>query len=271
MDRLYAALSVLVLAALIVGGVIWSRWPAPQPVPTAQPAPTASPPVAAPEPAIKYPIETTNQVQDAPAPAQADKYLENALVDLLGRKAVSSFLNLDGFVRRVVSTVDNLTRSRAPSRLWPVRPIPGRFSAVRGQEGLNVNPDNAMRYAPFVAFVESVDTGRAVALYARLYPLFQRAYEELGYPGRYFNDRLVGVIDELLAAPDPAGPLKVELPEVKGPVKSVQPRAIYHFADPVLESLSAGQKMLLRTGPANERRLKAKLADIRRRLTAASP
>jgi hypothetical protein len=44
----------------------------------------------------------------------------------------------------------------------------------------------------------------------------------------------------------------------------------YEFVDPALESLSAGQKILLRVGPANERRLKAKLSELRRELLARS-
>ena len=39
-------------------------------------------------------------------------------------------------------------------------------------------------------------------VYERLYPLFQQAYEDLGYPGKYFNDRLVEVIDHLLQTPE---------------------------------------------------------------------
>ncbi len=127
----------------------------------------------------------------------------------------------------------------------------------------------SLRYGPFVALVESVDTGRAVTAYAKLYPLFQKAYEELGFPGHYFNDRLVEVIDVLLKTPERSGPLRVELTEVKsGPSLPAWTR--YRFIDPELESLSAGQKMLLRSGLSNERRLKAKLTDIRRRLTGAA-
>ncbi|MCA8886134.1 MAG: DUF3014 domain-containing protein, partial [Hyphomonadaceae bacterium] len=74
--------------------------------------------------------------------------------------------------------------------------------------------DNAARYGALVRWIESVDMERAVALYARLYPLFQQAYEELGYPGRYFNDRLVAVIDHLLQAPEPASPVAVKLTAV---------------------------------------------------------
>ena len=44
---------------------------------------------------------------------------------------------------------------------------------------------------------------------------------------------------------------------------------LYQFDDPALESLSAGQKILLRMGSVNERRVKAKLAELRTLLTDA--
>lgn len=114
---------------------------------------------------------------------------------------------------------------------------------------------------------ESVNTTRAVDVYLRLYPLLQRAYEELGYPKRYFNDRLIEVINQLLATPNATEQaIKVQLTEVKGSIPSVRPWVRYEFADPALESLSAGQKILLRVGPVNQRRLKAKLAAIRQEL-----
>jgi hypothetical protein len=87
--------------------------------------------------------------------------------------------------------------------------------------------------------------------------LFQQAYEELGYPGAYFNDRLVHAIDHLLATPEIAGDLALK-----------QPRVLYEFADPQLEMLSAGQKAMLRIGPDNARRVKAKLRALRAEITS---
>ena len=46
----------------------------------------------------------------------------------------------------------------------------------------------------------------------------------------------------------------------------MQPKVFYQFADPKLEDLSAGQKLMIRMGPANERALKAKLRDFRTEL-----
>ena len=156
----------------------------------------------------------------------------------------------------------------ASARLWPVQPTAGRF-AVDGPadaQTQTVAADNAARYRPFVAFAESVPLDAAVRLYARLYPLFQAAYEELGYPGRYFNDRAVAVLDQLLATPEPAQPLAVQLTRVGGEVPSLRPWVRYEFADPQLEALSSGQKVLLRMGPDNARRLKAVLAQLRQRV-----
>ena len=74
---------------------------------------------------------------------------------------------------------------------------------------------------------------------------------------------VVAVIDQLLATPEPAGPLAVKLTEVKGEVASTQPWTRYEFADPKLEALPAGSKALLRMGPENSRKLKAKLREFR--------
>ena len=182
---------------------------------------------------------------------------------MLDPKSISSFLQFDGFVRRAVATVDNLPREQAPASRWPVEPTTERFKVGGTGDAQSIHSDNGARYTPFLLFVESVDATRAAALYRKLYPLFQQAYEELGYPGRYFNDRLVAVIDHLLQAPEPAEAPRVVLTEVKGEVPSVKPWTRYEFADPRLEALSAGQKIMVRVGPVNERRLKVKLREFR--------
>ena len=278
--------TVLVLAALGAGAWYWWQQ-RPQPVPALTQAPavaTPAPSLAVPVPgAVQYPITPSSSdvpAADAPLPALAnsDPRLSAALVELLGRDKVQTFLHLEGFVRHVVATTDNLAREHAPSIIWPVVPTPGRFTTVaNSQEAVitsagvtRISPDNSLRYTPFVLFVESVDAAAAVRLYKRLYPLFQQAYEELGFPGRYFNDRLVAVIDLLLSTPVQSGPLDVALVEVKGPIPSVRPWVRYEFTDPTLNALSAGQKMLLRTGPVNHRRLNAKLLEIRRLVSSGA-
>ncbi|WP_372825225.1 DUF3014 domain-containing protein [Polaromonas sp.] len=280
--------TVLVLAALGAGAWYWWQQRQ-QPLPAIPPTPVTvapAPSLAASAPAstaIQYPITATTDEPAAgtplPALADSDALLSMALVELLGRDKVQTFLHLEGFARRVVATTDNLAREHAAPVLWPVVPTAGRFTTLaNGGEAGNtsavmtrISPDNSLRYTPFVLFVESVDSAAAVRLYKRLYPLFQQAYEELGFPGRYFNDRLVAVIDLLLSTQVQPGPLDVALVEVKGPIPSVRPWVRYEFTDPALKKLSAGQKMLLRMGPVNHRRLNAKLLEVRRLVSSGAP
>jgi hypothetical protein len=196
---------------------------------------------------------------------EADPYFKKRLTELLGKKALG-FLRLDDFARRFVVTVDSLGRDHASSELWPVAPIGGRFETDAGGTAIAVG--NAARYGALVRLIDGVDTAKAVAMYTHLYPLFQRSYEELGFPGKYFNDRVVEVIDDLLATPTPAGPLAVRVVEVKGPdgVPLPRKRDLYQFVDPAHEARSSGQKIMLRVGPDHAARLKAKLTDIRRRI-----
>jgi hypothetical protein len=278
----YTVLIFAVIAIAIgAGGYYWWQHRA-QPVVIR--VPVAAAPAAAPESpastaselAIQYPIDPAAAASSPPLPAlaNADSFVGAALTELLGRKNVLTFLQLDGFARRVVATTDNLAREHAAPALWPVTPTPGRFSTLAvgsaAASTTTISPSNSQRYTPFVQFIEAVDAAQAVKLYARLYPLFQQAYEELGFPRRYFNDRLVAVIDLLLATPVTAAPPEVSLLEVKGPIASVQPWVRYEFTDPALRKLTAGQKMLLRTGPDNQRRLQAKLMEIRRLVSGAA-
>lgn len=262
----------IVLALLLAGGGWW-WWQQQQQAASVAVAPASAAP-AQPSAVVpdEMPAGPQNPIEalappDAALPALngADEYVARALEELLGNAKAASALQMDGFVRRVVASVDNLARDQAPARMWPVAPTAERFtvtgSASAGDEAIAL--DNAARYSGFVQRVESVDVQRAAAFYARLYPLFQQAYEGLGYPGRYFNDRLVAVIDHLLQAPEPQGPVRVTLTEVKGDMASTRPWVRYEFADPELQALSSGQKIMVRVGLVNERRLKQRLRAFR--------
>jgi hypothetical protein len=265
-----AAGIVLVLAGLLIAGVVaawlWrSQRSGPEEVAVVAPEPDrTTQPAATPASAVKHPLP------DAAQQPLAAEEVPAALSDLLGAKAVTSFLRTDGFARRVAASIDSLGRTHSPSAAWPVLTTPGRFTVEERPDGPVIAAENAERYTPFVLLAGTLDVPRAVGLYRRMYPLLQQAYRELGFGDRYLNDRVVEVIDLLLATPEPESPPRLQLTEVKGPVPSTQPWVRYQFADPELESLAAGQKILLRMGPVNERRLKAKLLEIRAQILSGS-
>jgi hypothetical protein len=268
------------LVAAFLAGAAWMVWqrlapPAATPVsePAAQAEPAASGPAPTAEaPAVQHPVDAL-AVASAPAeppvpPAAGGDALLDSLSHLLGREALLRFVNTDAFVRRVVATVDNLARDQAPSRLWPVVPAPGRLEVETRDGQTFLAASNAARHEPIVRFAEGVDLRAAAAWYVRHYARFQSAYEELGFPGRYFNDRMVAVVDHLLATPEPAGPVALRLPDVQGPVQPARPWVMYEYADPALQRLSAGQKLLLRLSDGQRVRVKQLLAQWRKLVTA---
>lgn len=249
----------IVVAALIgVGAYYRYHSPVPMPSESAQPpAQTTVPavPASAPAPAAQHPIpaqSTQGRSGALPALDDSDPTVLDALTRLLGQPAVQRFLVPKNLIRRIVVTVDNLPRAKVAAQLRPIQPTPGQ-TVVESQGGVTILSDrNFARYTPFVNAVRGVDAKSLAALYFRLYPLFQQAYESLGYPGKYFNDRLVEAIDSMLATP--AAP---------GPVTLVQPKVFYQFADPKLEALPAGQKLLIRMGPQNAAVIEDKLRQFR--------
>lgn len=252
-------LLVVVLAALAGGGYyFWStrgkEAPAP-PTPEVVTAPAPAPQTSAPP--AEHPLENAaTPTEPLPALADSDVTLQDALAVLFGGPAFTRLFYPENIVRHFVAAIDNLPRRTVALRIMPIKPVGGPF-LVAGREGsLVIHPDNAARYAPYVRALEAVDTRKLVATYIRLYPLFQQAYAELGYPSRYFNDRVFEVIDNLLAAPD-----------VPASVALTQPKVMYEYADPELEKLSSGQKMMMRMGRDNEARVKAKLRDIKSALS----
>ena len=251
---IWGSAAIVVLA--LIGAVYYYKHhqAVPPPEEKSAPPPVATPsPQAATEPAVRNPVPESSDSQALPPLKESDPDVKSALTEVFGARTVAQFLVPENIVRHIVVTVDNLPRKKVAVELRPVKPTPGETATAAQGDITTLSATNFERYAPFVKVVQATDTQTLVKMYFRLYPLFQQAYEDLGYPGQYFNDRLVEVIDDLLRTPDIAGPIQL-----------IQPKVFYEYADPKLESLSAGQKLLLRMGPSNEGILKAKLRDVRR-------
>ncbi|HEY8265622.1 MAG TPA: DUF3014 domain-containing protein, partial [Steroidobacteraceae bacterium] len=176
---------------------------------------------------------------------------------LIGTPSFEALLVPDDFVKKAVATADSLARQDVAARMNPAKPLAGAFATAGEGDSLVLGAANFARYSTWVELVDSLDADATAALYKRLYPQFQAAYENLGNPDSYFNDRVVEVIDHLLSAP-----------EAPATITLVRPNVLYEFADPALEAESAGRKLLLRMGPGNAARVKAKLREIRDRIAA---
>jgi hypothetical protein len=267
---------IVVGLAVVIGLFAYSRWGEL----TGGSKVVAERPVALPEkeaaaPEIRHPILTPPSPPpraegEVPKPVpeplpsldESDPALQEDLRVLFDERPVAAFLIPKHIVANTVVAIDNLDHKALSLRHWPVKHIQGQPTVEKrapddGKEQLFLIADNAGRYDAYVEALQAVDAERLVELYVRYYPLFQEAYENLGYPDRYFNDRLIALIDHLLATP-----------EVPYPIELRQPEVLYEFADPELEALSWGQKTLIRMGPSHMAAVKAKLREIRAEIVA---
>ena len=262
--------SVIGVSALLLaaagGAAYWYFVHQQAPVTSAEPpattarAPAAETPPTPAVPAIRFPLEPPEAEPAAKLPAldASDALVAETLARVFGNKAFREYFGAENLVRRIVVTVDNLPQDKLPRLMLPVKPVGGQFRVADQNGQPAIAADNDARYAPYVRLAEAVDSTKLVAAYRGLYPLFQKAYAELGYPDAYFNDRLVEVIDHLLGAAPAAEPLRL-----------VRPKIFYQFADPELESLSAGRRLLLRIGNDNAARIKVKLRELRTLIATA--
>ncbi len=269
----------LLLPILAVGFYLYFSAPEESPELPLPPPPVVE---SEPEPAIRYPVpapapvipddalELTAEPEEMlpepeteeplPALEDSDGPVTQVYEELFGEPALERWFNLANPVRHMVATIDNAGREKMAVKQRPLKPVEGGFLVEGNEERMVIHPDNSRRYVPYVRLAETLDLDRMAERYFHFYPLFQQAYEELGYPDAYFNDRLVEVIDLLLATPEP-----------RQPVVLVRPHVLYEYADPELEALSAGQKILIRVGPDNAARLKARLRELRALLVTSAP
>ena len=216
---------------------------------------------------IEHPI---SEAQTGPAPAttsplppldNSDSAVAQALADIPGADGLTSLLLARGLIPHIVATVDALPRRSIGVSILPLRTPKGTFAVDTSSGQPMLDRKDFARYDPYMKIADAVDSRTLVTWYVHWYPLFQQAYRELGYPQGYFNDRLIAAIDDMLAAPNAQPPVALTLTA----------DGHYVFADPTWESLSVGQKLMIRIGPEHERTLKAKLRSIRALLLGEAP
>jgi hypothetical protein len=252
----------IALIVVLGAGGGWYYWHvhhAALPASVAAPSAPAQP-AAATEATIEHPLPApAGDAPKSPLPAieDSDAPFGEALATAAGTP-IGQFLVPESLIRHIVVSIDNLPRQKVAVDKRPIVPAAGLFIVDGDELHATIDDQNYRRYTPMIEALQKVDTQRLMAVYQHFYPLLQKAYQDLGYPNGYFNDRVVQVIDVLLATP-----------QVKGPIELVRPNVMYVFADPALEARPAGQKLLLRMGPDNAAAVKAKLTEFRALVVAA--
>lgn len=227
--------------------------PEPEPEPVLEPAP-ATEPEPEPEPVLEPVVveEPQQPLFVLPAIADSDQLIRDGVASLSGHGGIADWLVVDELIRKFVVLVDNVARGNVPRQHVAFLTPRGKFEVQGDDEEIHyIDEKSYSRYDLVTEIFISLDARRAVEFYTLVKPLFQQAFNDLGYPNRRFEDMIFIGIGRLLETPD--------LPQ---PVKLVRPSVMYKFANPRVERLSAAQKQLIRMGPKNTKVIKEKLSEV---------
>lgn len=228
------------------------------------PAPAAEPTIA--EPPVQVvvedpepePVEESSTVPAVQLPNlnASDLFVFNELRGLENGAAVVDLLARDQIIRKFVVFVENISRGTFPQTGLPYRALGVEMPVRNIDDNLFVMEEAAhARFDQVVDAFVSLDPDASMALYRILSPLFQQAYAEIGFRDSSFDATLRTAINNVLRTSD-----------IEGPFQLVKPSVMYLYADASIENLQEVHKQLIRIGPENTEKLKAKLREFLSRL-----
>ena len=200
-------------------------------------------------PPMPEPVEPDPEPLDVSDPAIKSSLLDisTATDDSVNRMIVN-----EGLLQRFVVSVTNLANDEMAPNHQLLTP-PEQTFRVYSQAGKQwIDAASYKRYTPYVNMLESFESEALLGMYDIYKGDIQDKYAEIGDSNKNFNEVVLDAIDQLL-----------DTPEVPVPVEVYTDSVTYKYTDPRLENLNEPQKQLLRTGPDNMRRIKAKLREIK--------
>ncbi|MBN7798619.1 DUF3014 domain-containing protein [Parahaliea mediterranea] len=223
--------------------------PEPEPLPPAEDIPAPVEPVT---PAPREEAPPVEEEPPLPAPRDSDPLMREQIVAAGVEGELGGFAEGDNLVQRLVALVDGGSRGVVLRKILPMKAPGEPFAVDVREDGMYLDPAGYERYDSYVDAVVALDSAAIADSFHALRPLYETAYAELGLPADDLDNAVIRTLDRIIATPDVSGPIALER-------KSV----MYTYADPELEALPAIQKQLLRMGPDNIQRLKAKARELR--------
>jgi hypothetical protein len=257
-------LVVVVLVIIFIAYMLMSS--SDEPEISAVPETIVEQPIA-PEPeedlSLEYAIEEEasdiiNMPDPEPVPEPldtSDATIKTNVMSVATYESAAKLLVNDDLLRRFVVFTENIAnKSLATNHQVVVEPEED-FKVYEQAGQTFIDAASYKRYTPYVDTLTSMDTDALMALMDTYKPAMQDIYAEIGDPQDDFKFVMMDAINHLL-----------DTPEVPVPIEVHSDSVMFKFKDERLENLTGPQKQLLRTGPENMRRIKAKLRDIKQAL-----
>ncbi|WIG98085.1 DUF3014 domain-containing protein [Myxococcus sp. SDU36] len=191
-----------------------------------------------------------------PSSAELDVLLRTKLARASLLPEFAAWLKEQDLLRRFVTVVGNVANGDSPREAVSFLAPASTFEARRKGGKLVIEMKSYARYDVLGKVVGSLDMGVLVSTYRDVRHLAERLHKETARPGSTFDATLHLAFEQVLA-----------VPVIDGDVEVVPKGAMFVYADPKLEGLTAAQKHLLRMGPKNLRRLQDKVREASQQLT----
>ena len=215
-------------------------------------------PIAPITPQVEKEIEKKEKsTPPLPSLDNSDTLAVTSALTLSGVPEYPSLLIEEELIRNFVVFVDNFSRGDLVSQFSPIKKPDEKFSIDTRDQKMFINTQSYTRYNIYTEIINSINVKFAITQYRTLKPLFDAAYQEIGYPDSAFEESLNNAIEIVL-----------DTPIINRPIELVTPSVMYKFADPQLEALADAQKLLIRMGPDNLLELQAKLQQFQNALQA---
>ncbi|NVJ04048.1 DUF3014 domain-containing protein [Myxococcus sp. AM001] len=247
-NRMHWGVGVAALVLLFAGVGTW--WVMRQPA-TALPHPSVA---VIPKPS--HPGVAPRTEPPLPSSAELDVLLRTKLARASLLPEFAAWLKEQDLLRRFVTVVGNVANGDSPREAVSFLAPAGTFEARRKGGKLVIEKKSYARYDVLGKVVGSLDMGVLVSTYRDVRHLAERLHKETARPGSTFDATLHLAFEQVLA-----------VPVIDGDVEVVPKGAMFVYADPKLEGLTAAQKHLLRMGPKNLRRLQDKVREASQQLT----
>lgn len=181
----------------------------------------------------------------------SDEMALNSSQKLTSNTRYKSLIIKQEMIRNFVVFVDNFSKGELALQFSPLIRPHKPFTAIKTPKTIFLHKESYNRYNIYANYINSIDIPSAIEQYKSLKPLIDEAYQEIGRPNTDFLD----VIDDAIN-------LALKTPVLDGVIRLTSQSVIYKFEDKNLEKLPAAQKLLMRMGPKNLRKVKAKLREF---------
>ncbi len=209
----------------------------------------------------KYQIEPKNKKPETPAERlkikaellkleNSDKSFQTA-INRASENLKEWFLTKN-VIKKFIVIINDLSQNQLLYKHRTFLKPPAKITVKIDAKGLYLAKQSYSRYNPLATAIEAIDVQTGLDLYIVFKPLFEKVYKEFSYPPQYRLDDIF-----LKAAAN-----VIDAPIVTSRIALVKHTISYKYADKKLESLNDVEKLMIRMGPENTKKIQAKLRQL---------